>query len=62
MKREKTPLIAKMKLNQSSAELAMVSLKKERQGVVGGDFTWVSVYSTHYEGLQLSVKGLAATE
>lgn len=28
---ETTSLIAKMKLSQSSAELAMVSLKKERQ-------------------------------
>lgn len=56
---ETTSLIAKMKLSQSSTELAKVSLKRDKGE---RDFTWVCARSTHYKGLQLSAKGLAATE
>lgn len=48
---ETTLLGAKMKLSQSTAELAMVSLKKGRQGTVGGNFTCVCTCSPYYKGL-----------
>lgn len=48
-----------MKPSQSSVELAMVSLKKDRQG--RGGILPGSVPVQH-KGLQLSAKGLAVTE
>lgn len=56
---EMTTLIAKMKLSQSSAELAIFSLEKERDKGEK-DPTWVCTCSTFYKGLELSAKGLAA--